>query len=96
MDSRVAEPLTAADFTPHVGTTFATDDVQTTLADVQELERHDESFRSPFTLTFRGPREPVLPQGTYAFAHEELGTVEIFVVPVASNEDGTTYEAVFN
>ena len=88
--------MNAEDFQPHVDTPFAVGDVETTLVAVRQLDAQDAAFRRPFTLAFRGPREPILPQGTYEFAHEQLGTLEIFVVPVASNEDGTTYEAVFN
>lgn len=51
--------------------------------------------RQPFTVTFEGPADPVLPQSIYTLANEELGTLEIFLVPVASDSTGTDYEAVF-
>ena len=51
--------------------------------------------RAPFSLFFLGPRDPILPQGTYDLRGEE-GTFEfLFIVPVGRDEDGTEYEAVF-
>jgi hypothetical protein len=48
-----------------------------------------------FRLEFRGPREPVLPQAIYTFRSGDLSH-EIFIVPVAQDDGGTLYEAVFN
>ena len=52
--------------------------------------------RQPFSLVFRGPLQPVLPQRIYRLEHEGLGTLEIFLVPVGPDKDGMRYEAVFN
>lgn len=54
-----------------------------------------DSGRPPFSLIFRGPADPQLPQATYPLAHPALGTVEIFIVPVGRSEDGVDYQAVF-
>ena len=51
--------------------------------------------RPPFSLMFRGPADLQLPQATYSLAHAELGTVELFLVPVGRGADGVDYEAVF-
>jgi Domain of unknown function (DUF6916) len=51
--------------------------------------------RRPFSLIFRGPRDPILPQQTYPIAHPELGRFDLFVVPVGRDRAGTRYEAVF-
>lgn len=51
--------------------------------------------REPFSLVFLGLREPVLPQRIYPLAHDELGELEIFLVPIAQDADGTRYEAIF-
>jgi hypothetical protein len=48
-----------------------------------------------FRLEFRGPREPLLPQAIYRFTSGDLRH-EIFIVPVAQDDGGTLYEAVFN
>lgn len=46
-------------------------------------------------LTFKGPREPMLPQATYDVVHPDLGEFAMFIVPVAQGDQGTVYEAVF-
>jgi hypothetical protein len=55
-----------------------------------------DAGRHPFSLVFRGPRDPLLPQSIYALEHDgELGTLEIFIVPIARDAGATRYEAVF-
>lgn len=51
--------------------------------------------RTPFSMVFRGPYNPILPQSTYRFGHDELGTFEIFIVPIGRDQAGTRYEAIF-
>jgi len=53
------------------------------------------SRRTPFSLLFRGPHQPVLPQKIYALAHERLGRLEIFIVPLGLDGEGMRYEAIF-
>jgi hypothetical protein len=53
------------------------------------------SGRVPFSLVFRGPPEPVLPQRIYRFEHHELGAFDLFIVPIGPDETGMQYEAVF-
>jgi hypothetical protein len=50
----------------------------------------------PFSLVLRGPREPALPQATYALRHPRLGTIELFLVPIGQDAQGLRYEALFN
>ena len=53
--------------------------------------------REPFSLLFHGPPEPVLPQRIYPLEHPELGKLELFLVPIGPDPNGTMqYEAVFN
>ena len=54
-----------------------------------------EGGRQPFSLLFRGPTEHRLEQATYPLEHPQLGTVEIFMVPVGVSGSGLEYEAVF-
>lgn len=49
-----------------------------------------------FTLVFKGPATPRLPQRTYALEHEKIGSFSIFLSAVAAEEDGIHYEAVFH
>lgn len=52
--------------------------------------------RAPFSLLFRSDNLAVLPQRIYALRHPEQGMTEMFLVPVAREEAGILYEAVFN
>jgi hypothetical protein len=51
--------------------------------------------REPFSVVFRGPTEPVVPQRIYRLENERLGAFELFIVPVGPDESGMQYEAVF-
>ncbi|HEY2830307.1 MAG TPA: hypothetical protein VGJ88_09340 [Thermoanaerobaculia bacterium] len=90
---------------PLVGTTFqlATADGRSLDLELVEvvkiMDQHvDARFkRDPFSLHFRGPQQPYMPQSTYAMSHETLGGPHsIFIVPISSGKDGFMYEAVFN
>jgi hypothetical protein len=48
-----------------------------------------------FTLDWRGPAEPVLPQDIYSFRRGD-DQFEMFIVPLGLDPDGARYEAVFN
>ena len=51
----------------------------------------------PFSLTFRGPPGPHLPQGTYELQHHSIGQHHMFLVPIGPDGDGCQqYEASFN
>jgi hypothetical protein len=47
-----------------------------------------------FRLLFSGPFEPQIVQGTYVFRNNGNAD-QIFVVPIARDERGTQYEALF-
>jgi hypothetical protein len=53
------------------------------------------SPREPFSLIFLGPCQPILPQRMYTFEFGELGSLEIFIVPIQSDSSGTKYQAIF-
>ena len=56
----------------------------------------EESGMERFSVFFIGPPNIELPQYTYPLHHPELGVCDIFLVPVALEEKGYQYEAVFN
>ena len=93
------ENLTAADFAPHLGARFRlhADESTTLQVELIEIEEGEpaRSDRASFSLVFRGPTEPILPQRIYRFDHDELGTLEIFIVPIGADEAGVRYEVVF-
>lgn len=90
--------LSVEDFRAVRGTAFAVavgDGVTLTLSEVQGLGRAFAE-REAFVLTFEGPGEPRLAQGTYRLGHERLGEQDVFIVPVAQTADGRLqYEANF-
>jgi hypothetical protein len=49
-----------------------------------------------FSLFFRGPSDMPLRQQSYTLEHEQLGVLDIFLVPVAHTTEEMRYEAVFN
>ena len=65
-----------------------------TLSEVSELRESARQER--FSLLFKGPGDPFLPQQLYRMRHEKLGAFEIFLVPVGREQDDFLYEAVFN
>jgi hypothetical protein len=94
-------------FLPFLGTAFHVavaegSDVVLRLVEVFPLGRKPARLVRPgqrdvaFSLRFAGPAEPFLPQRTWPVSHPDLGTHEIFLVPVGRSEDGFEYEAVFN
>ncbi len=88
--------LTAADFAACEGDAFAlSDGAVLVLADVRELPARAGAPRTPFALTFGGPPGAVRPQGVRALAHDRLGTLELFLVPVGQDAQAVRYEAVF-
>ncbi len=91
--------LTVEDFRPAQGEAFtvAAGDAGTLTLTLREARGLGRTFqdREAFVLTFAGPAEPYLPQATYRFTHERVGTHEIFIVPVGRDDDGYEYEANF-
>jgi hypothetical protein len=99
----VLDALTHESFLPHVGTDFparlgpdAT--LGLTLIEVEATgpaPAGGATRRRPFSLLFRGPRAPVLPQRIYRLEHAALGPLEIFIVPIGPDAHGMRYEAIF-
>ena len=54
------------------------------------------NVRPPFALFFVASEPRVMPQQLYRIEHEALGTMSIFLVPVAKDNSGVTYQATFN
>lgn len=53
------------------------------------------AVRAPFSLIFRDSTADALPQSIYRLEHDQLGTLEIFLVPIGPDEQGMRYQAVF-
>ena len=95
------ESRTIDDFSGRLGERFVLElgeggEVETELIEVTALDAGPESdARTPFSIVFRGPHEPVLPQRIYPLRHDQLGTFGIFIVPIGRDADGVRYEAIF-
>ncbi|MEX1103053.1 MAG: hypothetical protein WED87_02315, partial [Dehalococcoidia bacterium] len=66
------------------------------LTDAVRLPRHSRRAQDPFALHFVGPAGPQLPQGIHRLRHPRLGQVDVFLVPIGSDDRGVSYEAIFN
>ncbi len=99
------ETFTVATFAPHLRGTFRIYVDATRSLDVILIEATDLSSESggkaagrgrPFSIVFRGPRDILLPQQIYRVEHDDIGTFDLFLVPIGPDQDGQRYEAVFN
>lgn len=52
--------------------------------------------RAPFSLVFHHASAVIFPQRIYQMENRDMGAFGIFLVPVARNQDGFLYQAVFN
>jgi len=97
--------LTEEEFSKHVNTKFRLNaktadqsPIELELSEVKGYAKKAEehSGMERFSAFFDGPGEVQLPQGIYSLSHDQMGEFEIFLVPIARNERGFRYEAVFN
>lgn len=96
----MAGEVTLQTFAPLVGEDFRVDagragKFELKLSDASERPGDPNAPRPTFVLTFRGPADAVLAQGTYLFEHPTTGALEIFIVPFAADAEGASYEAIF-
>jgi hypothetical protein len=65
-----------------------------------ELIEVKESATAPklelFSLGFRGPHSPRLNQQIHHLEHEKLGSFDLFLTAVGTEQEGLVYEAVFH
>ena len=95
--------LTEKEFAQHVNTRFRVKldvpgPVDLELIQVKGyLTKPDEQDgMERFSVFFKGPDNPLLPQASYTFEHELMGSFDLFLVPIGRDEKGFKYEAVFN
>ncbi len=69
--------------------------VELTLSEVRNQERTPKNYVC-FSLLFQGPKAFFMEQGIYTLEHGTHGKFDLFLVPVAGDEDGYDYEAVIN
>ena len=94
--------LTHEEFSKHVGSKFqipfADGDFEMTLTEVKAYMPGDneESGMERFSVFFDGPSDQRLPQAIYRLAHQQMGELELFLVPISGDAKAIRYEAVFN
>lgn len=99
------DKLTSQDFLPHLRQHFriqagSSEPLAAELIDATELESsaaedEDTSRRLPFSIVFRCSADTVLEQRIYKLAHEAMGEMEVFLVPIGPDDVGMRYEALF-
>ena len=91
------EPLTLAQFTPHVGSRFAVRApgwraFQVTLEEATATR--SEPAAEAFSLLFRRPVGPAAGDGIHTLVHPSLGEFQLFLVAVGRGANGQEYQAV--
>lgn len=99
--------LTRESFAPHLGSVFRLrlgpgETLEVELVEATALgggarvsAGGPRARREPFSLVFRGPRAPILPQRIYRMEHARMGAFDLFIVPIGPDAEGLRYEAVF-
>ena len=95
--------LTHGQFTHYLNQMFTIDPgdaplIETELVEVKSIGVQDtgRGGRQQFSVLFRGPMEPILPQGIYTLSNGELGEIQLFLVAIGPDARGFLYEAVFS
>lgn len=66
-------------------------------AELTSVSEHMVSTgQEQFSIVFRTSSETFLDQGTRRFEHDQIEAFDLFIVPIARDDQGTYYEAVFN
>ena len=86
-------------FAPYVNTKFvmhysAENSAELTLVSAVDVGSTPRQIQ--FSLVFQGPGNGPIKQGVYRLEHEALGSLDVFLVPIARDNGGLSYEAVFN
>lgn len=100
------ESFTVENFTRHLGEQFRvyagqSEPLEIELIQVTDLGRGSagnadgRDSRASFSILFRGPAGILLPQRIYQIEHHEMGTFDLFLVPLGPDQAGQRYEAVF-
>ena len=56
----------------------------------------DTDVQECYSLVFRGPSDQPAVQGLYLLENDELGKLQLFLVPIKRDDQGLYFEAVMN
>jgi hypothetical protein len=91
--------LTHEEFSKHLNTRFRVyiSETETVDAELVDVSEHLVSPRQErFSILFRTSNEIFLGQGLRRLEHDQMEAFDLFLVPMARDDEGTSYEAVFN
>jgi hypothetical protein len=98
----VSVELVTGTFEPRVGETFTASPslegsapLELTLTSCDESP-HARPDHPAFSLTFHAPGTDHVPQQIFTLEHEQVGTLDLFLVPLGPEGDRMRYEAVIN
>jgi hypothetical protein len=101
MPMNAIDQLTADDFVGYLGRRVWPDgrgpEMVLDRIERREFPGWEQVARKPFSLIFRGPRQPVLPEGLYPIEIADGPTIVLYVIPIltaAGNHQ--EYQVVFN
>lgn len=95
----MTETITREVFESHLNTIFNasfTPGASTPLELIEVTERFVRRDFEQFSLVFLGPVDGPLFQEDLTVEHPVLGTMDLSLVPVARDQNGTQYQSVFN
>ena len=95
------DQLTANDFVGYLGSTVRPQghgqEMVLDRIDRREFPGWEGATRKPFSLIFRGPRQPILPEGLYPVEFADGPTLVLYVIPILTPaRDHQEYQVVFN
>jgi L-ascorbate metabolism protein UlaG (beta-lactamase superfamily) len=93
------ETLTQAAFSEQLNTKFRVHVADSNRVDIELTEvapGRQTARQEQFSILFRGPGDAFFGQGNYKIEHEKMGAFDLLLVPVAKDDKGFYYEAVFN
>ena len=92
------QSLDYEDFSPHLNTKFTVtladpdpdDDIPAPQVEMELVEATQKNNPQceAFSVLFHGGPDLLVPQGTYAMNHSELGDLSLFIVPVGEVKEG--------
>ena len=94
------EWLTHDHFAGRIGERFYAADIPLELVETKQSTEPggrgpEGQERLQFSLVFRGPVEPRMPQAIYPLAHDDFDGLELFLVPIGADSGGVRYQAAF-
>ena len=95
----MSEQLSRDNFAVNLNSVFRVQVAPGEACEIALIELRDgraSARQEQFALTFRGPRDRFLGQGTFPVEHPVMGSFDLFLTPVGQEADGFLYEAVFN